>query len=391
MRVSISIAGRGATFYLAQQLERRGILERIITSYPAFEVAKYGVPRSRVRSLLFTEVARRILHKLPVGVQDTGLFHYLMHENFDRRAARRITPCDILWSWTSFSLASIRRAHEVGALSVLEAGNAPMAQQRRILKEEYELWNVPKRLYHLPTDRMLERVSAEYEAADYLSVPSLYEKRTFMEFGIPERKIIHVPYGVDVSSFRQVPKTDDVFRIIFVGGMCLRKGTHYLLQAFSELNLPNSELLLLGSWNEEMRPFFTKYEGKFRWLGHIPQPELYQQYSQCSVFCLPSLDDGFAAVIPQAMACGLPVVCSTNTGAPDLIDDGKEGFIIPIRDLGALKSKLAYLYEHQDAAREMGQAAKRRMQQGFTWDDYGDRVVAEFERVLAERSAVQRA
>lgn len=387
MKVSISIAGRGATFYLAQELEKRGMLERLITSYPRFEAVKYGIPRERVRSLLSTEVARRVLHKLPMRVQDTYAFHYLMHELFDIRAARRITPCDILWSWTSFSLASIARAHAVGALSIVEAGNAPMVYQRKVLKEEYEANNVPHHLYHLPTDLMLERVSAEYAAADYISVPSLYGKRSFMEFGIPESKIVHVPYGVDTRSFHQVPKTDDIFRIVFVGGMCLRKGTHYLLKVFSELNLPKSELLLLGSWNEEMRPFFEKYKGKFRWLGHIPQPELYKQYSQCSVFCLPSLDDGFAAVIPQAMACGLPVVCSTNTGAPDIVEDGKEGFIIPIRDLAALKEKLLYLYEHQDIAREMGQAAKRRMQQGFTWNDYGDRVVGEFERILAESKA----
>ena len=87
-------------------------------------------------------------------------------------------------------------------------------------------------------------------------------------------------------------------------------------------------------------------------------------------------------VIIQAMACGLPVICTTNTGGEDIVRSGKEGFIIPIRDTDALKEKILYLYENSEICKEMGQLAKERVSEGFTWDDYGDRIIAKFHDVL---------
>jgi glycosyltransferase involved in cell wall biosynthesis len=89
---------------------------------------------------------------------------------------------------------------------------------------------------------------------------------------------------------------------------------------------------------------------------------------------MPSLEEGFAMVQFQAMACGLPLICTTNTGGEDLITkDGEEGYVVPIRDVEALKEKILYLYENQDIAKEMGQKAKQKVENGFTWDNYGDR------------------
>lgn len=84
----------------------------------------------------------------------------------------------------------------------------------------------------------------------------------------------------------------------------------------------------------------------------------------------------------QAMACGLPLICTQNTGGDDLVEDGKEGFVVPIRDVEALKEKILYLYEHQDICYEMGQAAKSKVQQGFTWDDYGKRIMDNYDLIL---------
>ena len=90
-------------------------------------------------------------------------------------------------------------------------------------------------------------------------------------------------------------------------------------------------------------------------------------------------------VQPQAMACGLPLICTSNTGGEDLIENGVEGFIIPMRNVEALKERINFLYRNQDACREMGQAAKRRMQVGFTWDDYGQKIVNTYRTILSHR------
>jgi glycosyltransferase involved in cell wall biosynthesis len=164
--------------------------------------------------------------------------------------------------------------------------------------------------------------------------------------------------------------------------MRLRKGVQYLLQAFSELSLENAELMLLGSMEKEMEPLFEKYKGLFKHMGHIPFEKLYDYYSQGSIFVLPSVEEGLALVQPQAMACGLPVICTTNTGGEDIIRNGKEGFIVPIRDVEALKEKILYLYDHPKAREKMSHAAKKRVEKGYTWDDYGDRMIKEYNRIL---------
>lgn len=382
MKVAISVPGRFHLFDLAQQLLKRDYLSQLITSYPKFEVKKYGIPSNLIRSVISKEVLFRGWERMPIWIRKIFNPQYFIHNFFDILAASSLKKSDIAVGGSSVFLHTLSRAKKFGAVTVVERGSSHITYQNKILREEYELCGIELPPMSVPHPKIIEKELEEYKRTDYISVPSIFVKKTFLDEGIPEEKIIHVPYGVNLSAFKQVPKTDGVFRIVFVGGMCLRKGVHYLLQAFAELNLPNSELMLLGAMNEEMEPFFKKYKGYYNYVGKIPQAELYKYYSQGSVFVMMSIEEGLALVQPQAMACGLPIIATTNTGAEDIIRDGKDGFIIPIRNVEALKEKIKYLYEHQDICRAMGISAKERVSQGFSWDDYGNKMIAEYKRIL---------
>ncbi len=385
MKVAISVPGRFHLFNLAQQLLKRDYLSQLITSYPKFEVVKYGIPRDKVSSILIKEVLFRGWQKLPEILGNVYNPQYFIHQVFDSLACRALKKIDIFVGGSSVSLKTMEKAKSMGAIAVIDHGSSHIIYQNDILNEEYEKYGVKIKTFCLPHPKIIEKELMEYSKADYIFIPSSFVKRTFLEKGIDEKKIIQVPYGVDLSNFRQVPKNDGVFRVVFAGGMCLRKGVHYLLKAFSELNLPNSELILIGSINEEIKPFFKKYDGSFKWLGHIPQKDLYRHYSQSSIFVIMSIEEGLALVQPQAMACGLPVICTANTGGEDIIRDGRDGFVIPVRDVEKLKEKLVYLYENPEICRRMGQSAKERVSSGFTWDDYGDKMISAYEKILAER------
>ncbi|PLZ68215.1 glycosyltransferase, partial [Fischerella thermalis] len=108
--------------------------------------------------------------------------------------------------------------------------------------------------------------------------------------------------------------------------------------------------------------------------GTHPQQKLRWFYSQCSVFSLASIEDGFGMVIPQAMACGLPVIHTTNTGGEDIVRNGIDGFSIPIRDIEALKAKILFFYENPDKRDEMGKNALAQARQSLTWNDYGEKI-----------------
>ena len=380
MRITISVIGRFHLFNLAQQLLKRDYLEQLITSYPKFEVIKYGIPRNKVSSVIIKEIIERGWGKLPGFLKKVYNPQYFIHQIFDMLASFRLKKgADIV---IVSGLHTLKKAKKFGAITIGERGSSHILYQNKILKEEYEKFGVKIKPFMLPHPNIIEDELKSYEEVDYISVPSSFVRRTFLEYGISENKIIQVPYGVELTSFKQLSKEDDVFRVIFCGGMSLRKGVHYLLQAFSELNLPNSELLLIGSITDEIRTFFKKYEGKFRRIGHIPQNELYKYYSQGSVFVMPSIEEGLSMVQLQAMACGLPLICTTNTGGEDIIEEGRSGFIIPIRNIEKLKEKLLYLYENPEICRQMGQSAKERVSNGFTWDDYGNKMIKVYERII---------
>jgi glycosyltransferase involved in cell wall biosynthesis len=255
-----------------------------------------------------------------------------------------------------------------------------MLYQRDILLKEYDCFGLEARVAH---PKIVEKELVEYADADYISIPSQFVKSTFLERGVPADKLIHVPYGVNLAHFHPAPKQDDVFRVVHCGTISLRKGVHYLLQAFSELELPRAELWLIGNMTDEIQPFLAKFSSAaVLHKGPFPEFELHKYYSQGSVFCLASIEDGFGMVLSQAMACGLPVICTTNTGGEDIVRHAQDGFIVPIRDVEALKEKILFFYENPEARVEMGSAAQQRVKSGFTWTEYGDKMVAQYERIL---------
>lgn len=382
MKVIISASGKFHLFNVAQQLLKRGYLEKLISSYPKFEAKKYGIPKDKASSIIIKEVLLRAWLKLPSSLKNIYDPVYLLQQIYDTLASHRLTKADIVIGMSSAFLKTLRRAKKMGAVTVVERGSSHILYQERIMKEEYEKFGVK---IEPMSQKIIAKELKEYEEADYISVASSFVKRSFIEMGVSESKILQDPYGVDLSMFHQVPKTDNVFRIIFGGGLCLRKGVHYLLEAYAGLNMPNSELLLIGPINDEIKPFLEKYQGKFRRLDYQPIRELYKFYSQGSVFVMPSIEEGLAMVQPQAMACGLPLICTTNTGGEDLIRDGIDGFVVPIRDVEALKEKILYLYENQAVCRQMGQSAKSRVSSGFTWDDYENKMCAFYDKILKER------
>jgi glycosyltransferase involved in cell wall biosynthesis len=382
VKVTISVLGRFHLFYLAKQLQDHNFLARLITSYPKFEAVKYGINPENITSLLSHELHNRGWRQISRLTESLFNPQYLIFELYDRHASRHLTAAsDIFVGLSSGCLYSLRRARRMGAKTVLERGSSHMLYQRKILTEEYRKFGLEREVVH---PKVVERELMEYQEADYISVPSHYVKDTFVRQGIPAAKLIQTPYGVDLSNFHRVPKQDKIFRIIHCGALSIRKGLPYLLQAFSELRLKDAELWLIGSITDEIKPFLRQFSSPaIVHKGPFPEKDLHRYYSQGSVFCLASIEEGFGMVTVQAMACGLPVICTTNAGAADIIREGQNGFILPIRDVEALKEKILYFYEHPEAGRNMGESALRGVQAGFAWSDYGHNMIAAYQKILS--------
>lgn len=383
MKVTLSVFGRFWAFYLAQQLQKRGYLHRLISTYPSWEITKYGIDSNAVRSLWNLELLSRTWYRLPQWLRSDRNLQLWFLEEFDRSVIRCLSPgFDLFVGWSGACFWSLDRAKEMGAMTVIERGSSHMEYQTQILQEEYERWGLSFTDTH---PGVYERELKSYSDADRIAVPSLFVKRTFLEKGFPEGKLIHVPFGTSLAEFYPVPKEDKIFRVIHCGAISLRKGVQYLLQAFYELNLPNAELWLVGSLNPEINPFLEKYQNNRIILkGKQPQSQLRWFYSQCSVFCLASIEEGLAMVQPQAMACGLPIIHTTNTGGEDIVRPGVDGFCVPIRNVEALKEKILFFYENPDRQAEMAKNALEQARKSLSWEDYGQQMISAYSKILQQ-------
>lgn len=380
LKINISVAGRFHAFDLAKQMQKHNILNLLNTTYPNFVVKRWGIDKLKVRSNFFLELLNRFAYKKYVPSNLKSKISIYVKIRQAKSNIKDIKNTDVIIGWSGSSLEAFTEVKKGETIKILERGSSHYSYQMNILEGEFSKFGKS----FIPDYKTWQRELLEYELADYISIPSIFVERTFIKYGIPRSKLLLNPYGVDLSSFRQIEKNDDVFRVVFVGGFNIRKGGAYLLQAFSELNLPNSELVLIGAVNEEeMNEVIKNYEApNIKFLGSKPQNELYKYYSQGSVFVMMSIEDGFGMVLTQAMACSLPLICTKNTGGEDLITkSGKEGFVIPIRGVKELKEKLSFLYTNPKICKLMGENAKERIQHGFSWDDYGDRYVDNLKRI----------
>jgi len=379
-QVTVIVGGKFHAFYLARELQRRRALARLITAYPRFAAVRAGIPPKKVAAFPAKEIALRTWQKLPAGPWKRRRPHYLLGEIFDRTASRALVPCDLLVGWSGFSLCSLEKMKKRGTPTVLERGSSHIAEQTDLLREEYRRFGLRP---ILADPRVVAKEIREYELADFIAIPSSFVRESFLRRGIPEEKLIQVPYGVELGDFHPRPGSrDEVFRVIYAGRICLRKGVHYLLRAFAELDLPGAELLLAGSVDADFRPFLAGIPDSVKLLGRRPQAELADIYSRGTVFVMPSIEEGMAMVQVQAMACALPLICTPNSGGSDLIREGEEGFTVGIRDVEALKERLRFLQRNRDRADEMGRRARQRVEGEFTWEKYGSRIFAEYLKVV---------
>ncbi|WP_072622572.1 glycosyltransferase family 4 protein [Spirulina major] len=218
----------------------------------------------------------------------------------------------------------------------------------------------------------LARKDFELHHADRIIVPSTQVKQSLAPTGIDPDRVSVVPFGAPVDYLYPSPQRDRPVRILFVGRVGPRKGVHHLIQGWRSLQPLAAELHLVGI-NEFPPGWLDPERDRFTYHPSIPHHHLIHHYHRASVFVLPSLIEGLALVLLEAMACGLPIITTPNSGAADILTDGVEGWLIPAGDAEAIASRLQWCVEHPDELAAMGRAARRRAEI-YTWERYRTRL-----------------
>lgn len=397
MRVTVSVAGRFHAFHLVEQLARRGHLQRFITS----TLNEKRIPNRRLPDTLRndTEFLTRVyqipipeylgfaLRQLPVN--DSQSLSYFVKDNFyDRAAIKHIVNSDLFVGWASQSLFQVREAKARGASTIIERGSAHISEQYRLIDEERKRFGMQPEI-RSRWDRLLEEKQLkEYHEADFIMTPSEFARQSFLARGFDPAKVLKVRYGVDLEHFYPTAEKaiSPIPTILFVGAIGFQKGIPYLLEAAKNLRQQGKKfrLKLIGRFEKDFESWLRGTEWRSQIDEHIPfvpNHELVYHFHHADLFVLPSIQEGLALVIAEAMASGLPVIASDHTGASEFIESGKSGIIFPAGDAHAMGQAISQFLEDTEFRKAIGMQASHQSN-NYSWDVYGESIEQTYKAIL---------
>ena len=296
--------------------------------------------------------------------------------------------CNVVQAIMGFATEPFDRAEQNGALKVVDCANSHPTTYYGHWQRECDLW-CPGEAVSIPR-WMYARMNRELERADLVLCPSLFVRDSMVANGIPERKCLVNPFGADVSIFQPRATVPATPRFIAVGTICLRKGHQYLFRAFEKVKqqLPAAELICAGDLKADFRKEWPRWRGTITHIPHLPHPELAKLLQTSTAFVFPSQEEGFARSIVEAMAAGLPIIASHESGATTLVQDGVEGYIVRGRDPQQIAGAMLRVAQDPDLCLKLGRAAHAKGAVRNTWQDYGDRLLLAYKAGLGKAGGI---
>ena len=339
LKYIITNSGKFHHFEVAKILYKRNQLKKIICGYPWFKIKNEKIPKKLVHSLGLYNILKYPIANFSPLQKFSEYLTKLNKINIDKNTCDLINKdidADVLIALAGVSLNSGLKMIQKNKLYICERSSAHISYQNDLMMSEYKDQNKKKK--YITNKWFIENEMKEYENADMILVPSTFVKNTFDKSTI--KKTMVLGFGADIDNFypvKSIEKSKKYFDILFIGQKSLRKGLHYLIDAFHKFKHPNKRLHIIGSDTNDLDFFKKKLSNENIIIyGHIPQYKLNNIINKCHVFVLPSIEDGFAIVVLQAAAGGCPCIVSKNTGAADVVSKNNCGYVVPIRDSNSI-------------------------------------------------------
>lgn len=383
-------------YAIPRMLQEAGMLSHFYTDICAVK----GWPRALnlLPDGLRTAGVKRLLGRVPVGVPSDKITALTLFgwEYYRRRASARtvyeLTKTDLwagrhfcelvfakglngaegVYTFNNAGLELLTQARKRGLSTVMEQTIAPRQIEIDLLMAEQERfpeWEPPIQKNEA-LGEFMAREQAEWEQADVILCGSEFVRDGIAASGGPAEKCRVVPYGVDVKfKFEERTWHAGPLRVLTVGAVGLRKGSPYVLEAARQLK-GVAEFRMVGSVGV-LPAARSRLAETVELLGAVPRSEIRRHFAWADVFLLPSLCEGSATVVYEALAAGVPVICTPNTGS--IVQDGVDGFIVPMRDTQAIVERLVMLADSPDMLSGMQDRVHRNLN-NVLLNEYGIRL-----------------
>lgn len=354
----------------------------------------YNIPQHLIINHPFSEVLRHIYsytwikNSSPSQVRSAidNIYYKLDHQlAMDIESGKTPTVTKAIYGYEDGSWNSFKAARMKGMSRIYELPIGYWRAGHEILFEEAELqpqWSITIPALNEPEDK-LTRKDNELKLADHIFVASTFTRKTLKLAPEFQATIDVIPYGAPVPA-SQVPTAGargKRLRVLFVGGLSQRKGISYLFNAVAALK-DKVVLTVIGRRPKGCNAL-DQHLDCHRWFASLPHQRILETMSQNDVLIFPSLFEGFGLVILEALSQGIPVITTAHTAGPDLLTEGEDGFIVPIRSSEAIAEKLELLYRDRNRLEEMKNNALKKSQE-YTWQRYGEQLVSSIKNYIGE-------
>lgn len=339
-----------------------------------------GVP---VRTHAWREMARLAAGKLGwsrLTRHETGSFSVdAVYRDFDRWVAGRladVSGAGIAYAYEDAAESIFSVASSLGWACVYDLPIAHWETSRRLLTEEAARWPEwePTLVGTRDSAEKLARKDRELALADVIVCPSRFVAESLPRAAREKSRVVVAPFGSPIpDKAPRTPVSHGKLRVLFAGSMSQRKGLADLFAAMRGLRRNDVELVVMGSPVSDAA-FYRRMYADFIYEPPRPHADVLALMRTCDVFCLPSIVEGRALVVQEALSCGLPAIVTANTGADDAVVDGRSGFVVPIRSPEAIAEKIAWFAEHRSSCPDFSREAQA-VVADFSWIAYGASIV----------------
>ncbi|MET0394944.1 MAG: glycosyltransferase family 4 protein [Chitinophagaceae bacterium] len=392
MKVLVAHPGTQYSHQLVKQLEQRGLLYRFYTGFAMAQGSRLhrlfsllpqrvqkklsnriitGVPAHKVRPIMLPEA--KSLYKLSKGASSEAVFYERNKKFQEAIPDSALKACDVVIGFDTSSWILQQRCRALGKKFILDVSIAHPLSKRAIYAQIAAAYPDWKFALKDKSDQLVAIEQQEMEQADVIAVASSFSRHTLIENNVSPSKIAVNGYGVHAGDFLPAEKQQGgPVKFVFVGLVDARKGIPLLLDAWEGTRHAGASLTLIGPVETGIRELIaTRYPGVIV-KGKLPFAELKKELPLYDAMVFPSYFEGFGLVVPEAMACGLPVITTSATCGPDVMEDGVEGRVIPAGNIDRLRQALQEFIDNRDRLGEMSRHARAKALQ-HTWEAYGAR------------------